>query len=346
MEAVIIAGGSGTRLLPLTEFRPKPLLPVAGVPFVVHQLAKLAAAGIRRVVFATAYRADSFLPVLGDGSAWGLEVEYVTEPEPLGTGGGIRNVSGWLRSQPGEPVVVLNSDILSGHDLRAQLTRHEQAEADVTLHLVEVADARQFGCVPTDSAGNVSAFVEKSANPVSRQVNAGCYVFRREVIDHIPADEVVSVERQTFPQLVAAGARVVGYLEDAYWIDVGTPQALCRASADLVLGVASSPAYLEPVAEHWAAPDAQIAAPASVRGGSSVGPRAVVGPGAGLVASVVFADAVIGVDAVLTNSVVGVGARVGAGALLFDCAIGDAAVVPDGCRPPPGSRLSAGSASS
>lgn len=341
MEAVIVAGGLGTRLLPLTESQPKHLLAVAGVPFVAHQLAKLAQAGIGRVVLATSYRADRFEPVLGDGSQWGVELVYVTEVEPLGTGGAIRHSVPHLRSAAGSPVVVLNGDILSGHDIRQQVARHRSTAADVSLHLVEVADARAFGCVPTDDAGNVTAFVEKSPDPVSRQVNAGCYVFTRSVIDRIPAGQVVSVERETFPELLDSGCRLVGYREQAYWIDVGTPQALCRASADVVLGRARSPAYRWPPAESWTARDAQVASGASLTGGSAVGPGAGVGEGAAVRASVLFDAAFIGADAVVTDTVVGGGALVGSGAVLEGCAVGDGAVVPDGAQLAPGTRLSA-----
>lgn len=328
VEAVILAGGLGTRLLPLTESTPKPLLPVAGVPFVVHQLAKLAAAGIGRVVLATSYHAEWFLPVLGDGSAWGLEIAYVTEVNPLGTGGAIRNSAAWLRSRSSDPVVILNSDILSGHDVRAQLAFHRQRSAEVTLHLVDVADARPYGCVPTDAAGNVTAFLEKSPDPVSSQINAGCYVFDRQIIDRIPDGEVASVERETFPQLLAGGCHVAGYLEPAYWLDVGTPEALRRASADLVRGVTSTPAYAEPPAHFWAASDAVISPAAALAGGTSVGPGATVGPRAQVFGSIVMRHAAIGAGAGVVDCVVGEGAQIGALAVVEDCVLGDHTVVP------------------
>lgn len=330
VEAVILAGGLGTRLLPLTESTPKSLVPVAGVPFVVHQLAKLAAADIRRVVLATSYQADRFEPVLGDGSAWDLDIRYVTEAAPLGTGGAIRNASRELRSGPRDRVVVLNSDILSGHDLQAQLSAHQHAAADVTLHLVESADPSAYGSVPTDSAGNVTAFVEKSPHPVSSSINAGCYVFARELIECIPEGEVVSVERETFPQLVAAGCRVVGYRAAAYWIDVGTPQALCRASADLVLGVASSAAYRKDPASFSAADSARIAPTATLTGGTSVGARVRVADRARLDGSLVRERALIGEAARVTNSAIGAGAVIGASAVVEDCAVGDGASIPPG----------------
>ena len=229
-EAVIVAGGFGTRLLPLTTRRPKHLLEVGGVPFLEHQVSRLAAAGVGHVVLATSYRADLFEPVLGDGSRWGTRISYVQEDEPLGTGGAIRNFAAVLGADPDGAVVVLNGDVLSGHDLAAQLadfdTPRDGRPVDVSLHLVEVEDARPFGCVPTDEAGRVTAFVEKSEHPVTRQVNAGCYVFRRRVVDTIPRGRVVSVERETFPGLVEHDAVVVGYVENAYWRDVGTPEAL------------------------------------------------------------------------------------------------------------------------
>ena len=235
LEAVIVAGGYGTRLLPLTTHRPKHLLEVGGRPFLEHQVSRLAAAGVGHVVLATSYRADLFEPVLGDGSRWGIRLSYVQEDEPLGTGGAIRNVADVLGPDPEGAVVVLNGDVLSGHDLAAQLedfeTPRDGRPVDVSLHLVEVEDARPFGCVPTDEAGRVTAFVEKSDDPVTRQINAGCYVFRRRVVDSIPPGRVVSVERETFPGLVEDDAVVVGYVENAYWRDVGTPSRAGRGLA-------------------------------------------------------------------------------------------------------------------
>ena len=236
LEAILLVGGQGTRLRPLTISTPKPLLPTAGVPFLAHQLAKASAAGVTRVVLATSYRAEMFADRLGDGSAFGTEIAYVQEVTPLGTGGAIRNAAQALRSGPGSPVLVLNGDVLSGHDLAAQLDLHSKAEAAVTLHLVEVSDPARFGCVPTDAGGRVTAFLEKTPQPVTNQINAGCYVFRREVIDEIPPGVVTSVERETFPALIADDAVVMGYLDTSYWLDVGTPEAFVQGSCDLVLG--------------------------------------------------------------------------------------------------------------
>ncbi|MEP6666428.1 MAG: NDP-sugar synthase [Nocardioidaceae bacterium] len=339
MQAVIVAGGMGTRLRPLTQHRPKHLLAVAGVPFVAHQIAKLAAAGVDRVVLATSYHADLFEPVLGDGAHWGLELAYVTEAEPLGTAGAIRNAASELASDNADPIVILNGDILSGHDLRAQVDHHREHGADVTLHLVEVDDARAYGCVPTADDGTVKAFLEKSPDPVSRQVNAGCYLFERDVLDSIPAGRAVSVERETFPDLLVAGRGLSGYVEQAYWLDVGTPAALSRASSDLVRGAVTSPAYLQAPGEAWIHPDAAMSATASVCGGTAVGAGARVGDGAVLESSVIDEGAAIDSHARLVDCVVGPAARIGRDVVLTGVAVGDRAVIGAGCELVDGARI-------
>jgi mannose-1-phosphate guanylyltransferase len=343
-EAVIVAGGFGTRLLPLTTHRPKHLLEVGGVPFLAHQISRLAAAGVEHVVLATSYHADLFEPVLGDGSAWGVRLSYVQEQEPLGTGGAIRNVASVLTDDPEAAIVVLNGDVLSGHRLDKQLadfeTPRDGRTVDVSLHLVEVEDARPFGCVPTDEAGRVTGFHEKSENPVTRQVNAGCYVFRRRVVDTIPEGKVVSVERETFPGLVEDGALVVGYVENAYWRDVGTPEALVAASRDLVLGLAPSPAVdPEPTGARIEG-TARVEDDAVVNGGSVVAAGARVGKDAVVNGTVLMRDVVVGDGAHLLDCVVGPGARIGAGVELQGVTVGDGAVVDQAVEP--GTRVPVG----
>ncbi len=336
LEAILLVGGQGTRLRPLTLSAPKPLLPTAGVPFLAHVLARVAAGGVTHVVLATCYKAEMFASAFGDGSAFGLSVDYVAEQVPLGTGGGIRNAARSLRGGGGDPVVVLNSDVLSGHDLAAQVDLHRKADAAVTLHLVEVADPSRFGCVPTDSSGRVTAFLEKTPDPVTSQINAGCYVFRRDVIDAIPAGRPVSVERETFPALIAAGQPVVGYLESAYWLDVGTPQAFVRGSCDLVLGRLPAPALPGRCGPALLLDGASVAPDASLSGGTVVGARASVAAGATVAGSVLFDGAAVGERAVVRDSIVGSGAVVAGGAVL------DGAVVGDGAFNGPGNELARG----
>src|ERR1700733_10595836 len=336
LEAILLVGGQGTRLRPLTVDRPKQLVPCAGVPFLAHQLAHAAASGITRVILATCFKAERFAEEFGDGSGLGIELSYVEEDEPLGTGGAIRNAAAQLRCGRDEPVVVLNGDLLSGHDLSAQLDMHEKADAAVTLHLVEVPDPARFGCVPTDADGRVTAFLEKTPDPVTNQINAGCYVFRRKFIDQIPAGTVVSVERETFPGLIAAGEVVLGYVDNSYWLDVGPPEAFLRGSVDLVRGELTSAALPGPCSEALLLPGATVGPGATVTGGPGVGADASVGDGAVVDGAVLFGRSAIGAGARITASIVGAGAQIGVGVIL------DGAIIGDGAQIDPGNELRSG----
>ena len=300
--AILLVGGFGTRLMPLTRNTPKPMLTVAGIPVTEHQLMMAKRAGITQIVLATSYLSEVFIPYFGDGSKWGMSIKYAVEKEPLGTGGAIANAAQLLETK--ESIVILNGDVLSSHDLAEQIRRHEANDADVTLHLTQVEDARAFGCVPTDAQDRVTAFLEKMDNPVTNQINAGCYVFNPRVISSIPIDTVVSVERETFPQLVNNGAKVYGYLENAYWLDIGTPKALLKASTDIVLR--SGPGLVMP--------GAQVNATAAIIGGSCIGSGSSVGAGTRISGSIVEAGAVIGRDVDIQNSFVATGAIVDDGA--------------------------------
>ncbi|MCC3772562.1 sugar phosphate nucleotidyltransferase [Streptomyces sp. UNOC14_S4] len=329
-EAVLLVGGKGTRLQPLTLNTPKPMVPAAGVPFIAHQLALARAAGVRHVVLATSYLAEVFEPYFGDGSAHGLRLTYVTEEHPLGTGGAIRSAASALTGGPHDPVLVFNGDILTGLDIRGLLRRHERARADVTLHLTRVADPRAFGLVPTASDGRVLAFTEKPRRPeeiVTDQINAGCYVFRRDVVDGIPAGRPVSVERETFPGLLAAGALLHGVVDASYWLDLGRPASFVQASADLVRGVVRSPAVPGDPGEFLLLPGAHVEAGAGVHGGTVVGVGAYVGAGAEVEGSVLLDGARVEAGARVRASMIGQGARVGPRTRLDGVVIGDRAEV-------------------
>lgn len=309
---------------------PKPLLPTAGVPLLEHQLARAAAAGVRHVVFATAYRAEMFAESFGTGERFGLEITYVTEDVPLGTGGAIRNASSALRSGPDDPVFILNGDIISGHDMAAQVEAHEKAGAVVTLHLTKVEDPRRYGSVLTDANGWVEAFVEKSPTPITDQVNAGCYLFRRSAIDEIPQGRPVSVEYELFPKFLAESVPILGYVDSAYWLDVGTPAAFVQCCSDLTLGRVVSPAMPVQGVPALIAPAAEVQPEARVEGGSTIGDGARVASAAVVDASVVMDGAVIAEGARVTRSVVGRGAEIGPGVVVEDAIVGDEAVIEEG----------------
>lgn len=336
VEAVVLVGGRGTRLRPLTLSAPKPMLPTAGVPFLAHLLSRIRTAGVRRVVLGTSYLAETFSDHFGDGAVLGLEIEYVVEDQPLGTGGGIRNVAKFLTT---DDVLVFNGDVLCGTDLGAVVDTHRRTEADVTLHLVRVQDPRPYGCVPTDESGCVLEFLEKAEDPPTDQINAGCYVFRRSVIDAIPEGRPVSVERETFPGLLSAGARVSGHVDNAYWRDMGTPSDLIHGSADLVRGVAPSAALPGPTGEALVLDGAQVAPGALVFGGTTVGRGVRIGAGARVEGSMLFDGAVVGEGALVEHAVIGAGASVGDGATVVDTVVGDRAVIGAHCELRRGMRI-------
>ena len=330
LESVMLVGGKGTRLRPLTISAPKPMLPVAGVPVTEHQVARAREAGVTRVVLGTSYQAEVFSDYFGSGEDFGVELEYVVEDVPLGTGGAIRNVASALESGPDDPVVIFNGDVLTGLDIAGIVQAWRDADADVAIYLTRVEDPRAFGLVPTDDEGNVTAFLEKPQTPeeiVTDQINAGCYVFRRSLIDEIPVDRPVSVERETFPGLLARGAKVIGYVDDSYWLDLGNPLAFVQGSSDLVRGIAPSPAVPGPTGESLLLADCEVAETAEVCGGSVIGAGATVGDGARIDSSVVFDDAVVSARATITNSVIGRGAFVGENSEVTGAVIGDGARV-------------------
>ncbi|CAB5052259.1 MAG: NTP transferase domain-containing protein [Actinobacteria bacterium] len=296
---ILLVGGFGTRLKPLTDESPKPMLPVAGLPVTEHQILAAKKAGIHTLVLATSYLAEVFTPYFGDGSKWGMKILYAVEKEPLGTGGAIRNAAELVGRD--EPVVIFNGDVLSRHSIADQIKFHTDNSADVTLHLIEVEDARAFGCVPTDADGRVTAFLEKMDNPVTNSINAGCYVFSPAVIDQIPLGTVVSVERETFPALVSSGRPVFGYKEQSYWLDVGTPAALFKGSRDLVDG------------DFHAMADTTIASDAVITGGTSIGARSSIGSGVRIDDCIIGDDVTIGDGAVLTHSFIAHGTEIAAG---------------------------------
>lgn len=336
VQALILVGGKGTRLRPLTLSAPKPMLPTAGVPFLTHLISRIRDAGVTDIVLGTSYQAEVFSEYYGDGSDFGVKLTYVTEKEALGTGGGIRNVYNVLTA---DTVLVFNGDVLGGTDIREVLATHHSSGAEVTLHLVRVGDPRAFGCVPTDATGRVTDFLEKTQDPPTNQINAGTYVFKRSVIAEIPIGRNVSVEREVFPKLLAEGRHVQAYVDAAYWRDMGTPEDFVRGSADLVRGLAPSPALQGTRGEALVKAGAHVAEGAVLIGGTVVGANALIGPNARLDGAVIFDGAVVEEGAVVERSIVGFGARIGRGALIRDTVIGDQAHVGNRCELLRGARV-------
>ena len=302
MRAVVLVGGEGTRLRPLTYTVPKQLLPVAGVTMLERVLGRLAAHRIDDVVLSMGYRPDAFREQFPDGRAAGLALTYAVEPEPRDTAGAIR----FAADEAGidSTFVVLNGDVLTELDVGALIAFHRERGGLATIALTPVEDPSAFGVVPTDPEGRVTAFIEKPPRDLAptNLINAGTYVLEPEVLAMIPPGARVSIERETFPALVGEG-RLFAMASDAYWLDTGTPAQYLRANLDLVDG----PSLLEPGSS--VAPTARVCR-------SVVGAGARIEEGAEVRDSVLLPDAVVGPGAVVDGSIVGARARIGAHARL------------------------------
>ena len=342
LQAILLVGGQGTRLRPLTISTPKPMLPVAGFPTTEHQIAIARDAGVSRIVLGTSYRAEVFENYFGHGEQLGIELEYAVESEPLGTGGAIRNAAEYLTCGPDDPVIVFNGDVLTGLDINALVQQWRDTNADVALYLTRVEDPRAFGLVPTDADGRVLEFREKpktEAEIVTDQINAGCYVFRRSVIDSIPVGRPVSVERETFPELLASHAHVIGVVDEGYWLDLGTPLAFAQGSADVVRGIAPSPLLHGSTGESFIDPTATVSATAKVLGGSFVGPGAVIEGDAVIDGSIIFAQAHVKAHAHVERSIIGEGAVIGVETRILETVVADRASVGSGNELQSGARI-------
>ena len=319
-SAILLVGGMGTRLMPLTSKTPKPMLQVAGVPFTEHQIRKAAQAGISEIVLATSYKAELFEPYFGDGGKFGIKIKYAVEESALGTGGGIRNAAVLLDDC--DQVVIFNGDVLSGHDLAAQIHSHINNRADVTLYLTKVEDARAYGCVELIADNQIKSFLEKMENPVSNMINAGCYIFNRKVIDQIPANQVVSVERDTFPSFLSSGVKVYGYLDNSYWLDIGNPQALVKASADLITGMITSVATPKHSGDHLIAVGAQVSSSSIVNLGTVIESEVVVEGNCEISGSIIGKGAKIGANCKVINSIIAPDTQIEAGMVVISNYLG------------------------
>src|SRR3954453_23793601 len=232
MQAVILVGGEGTRLRPLTTTIPKPVVPLVDRPFIVYMLEWLKDHGVEDVVLAMGYLPTAVRNVLGDGSAWGVRLRYVEQPDPRGTAGALK----FCESLLDERFLMLNGDVLTDIDLTAQIAQHESTGAVGTLALVPVEDPSAYGLVRTNDDGSVSEFVEKpTADSIDTNlISAGAYVLERSVLDLIPPDSKVSIEREVWPRLVGEG--LFAFAREAYWMDIGTPERYLQGTFDILEG--------------------------------------------------------------------------------------------------------------
>jgi NDP-sugar pyrophosphorylase family protein len=353
VKAVVLVGGEGTRLRPLTYDTPKPLLPIANEPFLERQLRWLARHGVDEVVLSMGYLPDAFVAHFPGGKFDGMRIRYAVEADPLGTAGGIRFAAEGVE----ERILVCNGDVLTTLDLSALLDFHVARKAEATIALTKVDDPTAFGVVPTRDDGEVIAFVEKPppGRAPTNWINAGTYVLEPSVLARIPPRLPVSIETETFPRMLegAPPRRLYAMRSDTYWLDIGTPEKYLQAQCDVLYGALTHPpaaGAAEMAPGIWVQGDpeihdrAELVAPVLVGAGARVdegaritrsvlGPRCVVGARARIERSVLHEGSQVAADAEAIDVVVGESALVDTGAIASDhTMIGPHALVPAGVR--------------
>ncbi len=326
MKAVVLVGGFGTRLRPLTLHTPKQMLPMVGVPMIERVVAALAGCGVTDAILSLGYRPDAFLEAYPDDLCAGVHLHYAVEPEPLDTAGAVRFAA--LDAGLDSRFLVVNGDVLTDLDVKALWDFHLAAGAEGTIALTRVDDPSRYGVVPIDTEGRVEAFVEKPApgTAPSHWINAGTYVLEPSVLDRIPAGGKVSIERSTFPAMVGDGT-LFALHSDAYWVDAGTPATYLQSQLDLVDGTRATEVAVDPGAA--VDPTAKVDHAVVYHG-------VRVGPGATVENAALLPGSVIGANAIVRDSIVGPAAEVGDGAELSELT-----VVGAGERVPTGAVLAA-----
>jgi mannose-1-phosphate guanylyltransferase len=319
VQAIVLVGGEGTRLRPLTSDVPKPAVTLVDRPFLAYAIEWLAAHGVSEVVLACGFLPDVLRDTLGEDERAGVTITYVAEPEPLGTAGAIRFAAEALGDRLEDRFLALNGDVLADLDLSALVRAHGERGARATIGLHPVEDSSAYGLVRCDEGGRVLEFLEKTGEAAPGEINAGAYVLDRSVLDLIPPMQAVSIEREVFPRLVGDGLH--GLLLDGYWMDIGTPERYLQASWDILEGRVET--RVEPTS-----PGRLLADGATIDAGAQVGPRAVVSAGCRLEAgaevgeSVLLDGCVVGENARVRDSILAPGAEVEAGAQLVNAVIG------------------------
>jgi NDP-sugar pyrophosphorylase family protein len=346
MKAILLAGGKGTRLRPLTVHTPKPIVPILDRPFLYYQIDLLKQIPeIDEVILSLNYQPRRIEEIFGEGEGLGIRVRYVVEPMPLGTGGAIRYAGDSLT----ESVVVFNGDVLTQVDLAAVLRLHRERKAKATIVLTPVENPRAYGLVETDARGNVSRFLEKPGEDeiTCNTINAGIYVLEPDTFDRIPKDTAWSIERSFFPSLIERGETFVAYVYDGYWIDIGTPAKYLQVHRDIMDGRYSAPPF-NGTSSAWISPGARLDAGVEVHGpcfvddgcvvkaGAKILPYSVLGrqshveEGAVIDGAIVWPNGWIGAEAALHGSILGRNVHIGRSAVLRSPAVlGDKTVITD-----------------
>ncbi len=322
MKAVIMAGGKGTRLRPLTSKQPKPMVPIVNTPCMEHIVNLLKDHGFENILATLEFMPEVIQEYFGDGSGWGVRMEYSVEEEPLGTAGSVKFAEDWLT----ERFVVVSGDALTDVDIGELVAFHREKGALATIALRRVYDTSEFGVVEVDGEGNILGFQEKPdpEDAISTLANTGIYVLEPRALDYIPDGTFYDFARDVFPKFLQGGERFVGYQGDFYWSDIGTLEAYRQAQYDVLSGKVRVRIPGERRGESlWVGEDAQIHPSATIEGHVLVGRDAVVGRGVTLSGDVtVGSDCWIRPGATIKRSILLPGASIGDGAYLEDCIVG------------------------
>ncbi|MGE5361980.1 MAG: sugar phosphate nucleotidyltransferase [Bacteroidales bacterium] len=322
MKAILLAGGKGTRLRPLTIHTPKPIVPIFGRPFLRYQIDLLhQVPEIDEVILSLNYQPRRIEEMFGDGKELGIKLSYVVEPQPLGTAGAVK----YANKSLDEPVVVFNGDILTEIDLPAVLALHRERKAQATIVLTPVANPSAYGLVETDPEGNVRRFLEKpKAEEITCDtINAGIYVLEPGTFDRIPKDTAWSIERSFFPSLVERHETFVAYIDRGYWIDIGTPEKYMQVHRDIMDRRLSAPPFDHAPGTAWVSPEARVEDGVTLEGPCFIDEGTVVKPGARIGAySVIGRQCQIEEDAVIERSIVWASSRVSRDAVVRDAILG------------------------
>jgi NDP-sugar pyrophosphorylase family protein len=352
MKAVIIAGGLGTRLRPLTYNTPKPIVPVANRPFAVHQIELLVRHGIKEIIFSIHYLSGEIRKTLEDGKRWGIKIHYCLEDKPLGTAGAVKNAQKYF---DGSPLIVFNGDILTDANISKIINFHNEKKATVTLTLTEVEDPTAFGLILTEKDGRVRRFLEKPSwdMVVAKTINAGIYVVDPNIFEKVPAGEEYSFERQLFPNLLEEGAPIYGYLSNAYWVDIGSPEKYKEAHQAILRGEVAAKIFGSRIeGKFWLGKETDLGVDVKFGGPSVIGEKVRIGSGTEIRDYVVAGDRVsIGEGCFLDRTIIWKETRIGNRVILNDCVVGSncvleddveigrGAVIADGCVIKKGTRL-------
>ena len=340
MKAVIIAGGLGTRLRPLTYNTPKPIVPVANRPFVVHQIEHLRQHGVDEVILNLHYLSDAIKKILDDGKEWGLKIYYSIEESPLGTAGAVKNAEEYFGD---EPMLVFNGDILTDINISQIVEFHKKNKACVTLTLTKVDDPTSYGLILTDSDSRVQRFIEKpsweqistyAAQYSVDTINAGIYVLDPKIFKAVPKGVEYSFERQLFPQLLEKGEKLCGFISDRYWIDIGKPRQYRQAHEAILRNEVTVKIFGTRVdGKIWIGENSQLDKTVKLIGPAIIGRNVEVGHNARILDYTVLGDDVkVGEESNLEQSIIWSGTRIGKHAHIKGCLIGYNCTIEDYVR--------------